>query len=60
MRHPGFNVLENVKMIFFMIVIIVFCILSWLVLSLIAGQTTYREMGMLYAVSLPTRLIGSH
>ena len=56
------GVASGAKTVFFMLIAIVFCILAYLVLSVIAGQSSYREptQHTNYCVVLPHRLIGSH
>ena len=60
MKFTGYTVFENVKTVLFVILLIVFCVLAWLVLSVIAGQVVYQEPGYTNVAILPTRLIGSH
>ncbi len=57
---PSFTVYEGAKRVFFFILVIVFCVLAWMVLSVIAGQTGFQVTGMGYPPPMPHRLIGAH
>jgi hypothetical protein len=60
MPKVSFPVLEGFKRVFFMLVAILFCVLAWLALSVIAGQTVHSEPVGMYTVYMGGRLIGSH